>query len=54
LLLLPPVLCLLLPRMESYLAFALSSSSAHEVIMSLIFVMELRRRRPKSSKVQRW
>jgi hypothetical protein len=28
----------------SYLAFALSSSSAHEVIMSLRLVMELERR----------
>jgi hypothetical protein len=36
------------------LAFALSSLSAHEVIMSLSLVMELGRRRPKSSKVQWW
>jgi hypothetical protein len=41
LLLLPPGFCLLLLRMASYLAFALSSSSAHEVIMSLSLVMEL-------------
>jgi hypothetical protein len=38
---LPPVLCLLLARMESYLVFALSSSSTHDVIMSLRLVMEL-------------
>jgi hypothetical protein len=48
------VLCLLLPRMASYLAFALSSSSAHELIMSLSLVMELGRQRPKSLKVQQW
>jgi hypothetical protein len=45
---------LLLPRMASYLAFALSSSSAHEVIMSWSMVMELGRRQPKSSKVRWW
>jgi hypothetical protein len=33
--------CLLLPRMESYLAFALSSLSAHYLIMSLSLVIEL-------------
>jgi hypothetical protein len=38
---LPPVFCLLLPRMASYLALALSSSSTQEVIMSLRWVMEL-------------
>jgi hypothetical protein len=54
LLLLPPVFCLLLPQMASYLALALSSSSAQEVIMSLRWVMELGRRRPKSSKVRQW
>jgi hypothetical protein len=32
---------LLLPRMELYLAFALSSWSAHDVIMSLSLVIEL-------------
>jgi hypothetical protein len=37
-------LCLLLPRMAPYFAFALSSSSAHEVVMSLSLVIELRRR----------
>jgi hypothetical protein len=37
--------------MESYLAFALSSSSAHEVIMSLSLVMELGQWRPKSLSV---
>jgi hypothetical protein len=54
LLLLSAVLCLLLPRMESYLAFAFSSLSAHDVIMSLSLVIELGRRRLKSSRVQRW
>jgi hypothetical protein len=34
LLLPPPVFCLLLPRMASYLALALSYSSAQEVIIS--------------------
>jgi hypothetical protein len=34
--------------MASYLALALSSSSAQEVILSLRWVMELGRRRPKS------
>jgi hypothetical protein len=53
LLLLPPVFYLLLPRMASYLALALSSSSAREVIISLRWVMELGRRRPKSSNVRR-
>jgi hypothetical protein len=38
----------------SYLVFALSSSSAHEVIMSLSLVMELGWQRPKSSKVRWW
>jgi hypothetical protein len=50
----PPVFILLLPQMASYLALALSSSSAQNVIMSLRWVMELGRRRPKSSKVRRW
>jgi hypothetical protein len=49
-----PVFCLLLPRMASYLALALPSSSTQEVIMSLRWVMELGRRWPKSSKVRRW
>jgi hypothetical protein len=31
----PPVFCLFLPRMAWYLALALSSSSAQDVIMSL-------------------
>jgi hypothetical protein len=35
---------LALARLESYLAFALSTSSAHDVIMSLSLVMELGRR----------
>jgi hypothetical protein len=52
LLFLPPAFCLLLPRRASYLAFALSSSSAYEVIMSLSLVMELGRQRPMSSKVR--
>jgi hypothetical protein len=30
----PPAFCLLLPRMASYLALALSSSSTQDVIMS--------------------
>jgi hypothetical protein len=48
------VFCLLLPRMASYLALALSSSSAQEVIMSLRWVMELGQRRSESLKVRRW
>jgi hypothetical protein len=48
------VFCLLLPRMASYLALALSSSSSQEVIMSLRWVMELGQRRSKSLKVRRW
>jgi hypothetical protein len=50
----PPAFCLVLPRMASYLVFALSSSSAQDVIMSLRWGMDLGRRRPKSSKVRRW
>jgi hypothetical protein len=38
-----PVFCLLLPRMASYLALALSSSLAQEVIIYLSLVMELGR-----------